>query len=327
MTSTDLTIRDDQTYWTERQIAGLRQLGVGNAAGADLAVFFHYAVKTGLDPFARQIYMIERQGKQTIQTGIDGLRLIARRAADASHGTFGIGDILWCGPDGKWVDVWLANEPPSAAKAVVFRDGQPFSAVALFSEYAGRKRDGSLMSMWATKGALMLGKCAESSALRKAFPQDLSGLYASEELAVTDEPHSNGAVPGRRSGMAGLRDAVAPPRAEEPVDADVVEDTPQTGDAAESAPTDGVEVSPTPPPPAASSDLITKAQLTKLHILLGEAGLEERVAGLAYLSDVLDRPVDSSKTLSKAEGTKVIETLIAQAEGPFEPPLTGDEDQ
>ena len=30
-------------------------------------------VRTGLDPFLRQIYMIEREGKQTIQTGIDSL--------------------------------------------------------------------------------------------------------------------------------------------------------------------------------------------------------------------------------------------------------------
>jgi phage recombination protein Bet len=339
--STDLTIRDDQTYWTERQVAGLRQIGVGNAAPADLAVFFHYAVKTGLDPFARQIYMIERQGKQTIQTGIDGLRLIARRAADRSGGSFGIGDIFWCGEDGIWRDVWLAKIPPSAAKSVVYRDGQPFSAVALFSEYAGTKRDGSLMSMWATKGALMLGKCAEASALRKAFPQDLSGLYSFDEMAVADEPHTNGnGAQPRRPGMAGLRDAVAPPapKADEPVDAEVVDDTPRTGGGggslADTSVTEGaagsIPASDTPPSsdrsapgatsPAPGSDTLTRAQLTKIHVLLGEQGMgEDRDLGLGCLSDILDREVGSSKTLTKAEAHKVIERL--ELPDPSESPM------
>ena len=184
--STALTIHPGQTEFNEQQVSALQQLGVDRANRGDLAVFFHQAVRTGLDPFAKQIYMIERQGKQTIQTGIDGFRLIARRAVAATGEAFGYEDTLWCGEDGKWTDVWLSKEPPSAAKVTVIRGGHRFSAVALFDEYAGRKRDGSLMQMWATKGALMLAKCAEALALRKAFPQDLSGLYTSDEMQQAD---------------------------------------------------------------------------------------------------------------------------------------------
>jgi len=185
-TRTDLSIEPDARGWTPKQIATLRQLGVDRANDADLNVFFHQCVRTGLDPFARQIYMIERQGKQTIQTGIDGYRLVARRAADRAHHTLASPDILWCGPDGKWVDVWLGNGPPAAAKATIIRDGHPFSAVALYSEYVGTKRDGSVTAMWLGKPATMLGKCAEALALRKAFPQDLSGIYTAEEMEQAD---------------------------------------------------------------------------------------------------------------------------------------------
>ena len=184
--NTALAITDDQTEFNHDQVAVLQQLGLRGADRADLAVFFHQARRTGLDPFARQIYMIERQGKQTIQTGIDGFRLIARRTVERTGESLGYEDTLWCGPEGVWTDAWLKAEPPAAAKVVVIRGGQRFSAVALFREYVATKRDGSLTNMWATKGALMLAKCAEALALRKAFPQDLSGLYTSDEMAQAE---------------------------------------------------------------------------------------------------------------------------------------------
>lgn len=182
MSDKELVINDDQEEFTQRQVAALAHIGMSNATQGDLAVFFHQCKRTGLDPFARQIYMIARQGKQTIQTGIDGFRLIARRSTDQTTGTLGYEDTLWADPNGQWHDVWLWNTPPAAAKVTVVRNGMRFPAIARFMEYAGRKRDGSLNQMWASKPALMLEKCAEALALRKAFPQDLSGLYTSDEM-------------------------------------------------------------------------------------------------------------------------------------------------
>ena len=188
-TGSALTIHDGQEFWSAHQLAALVQLGVKDAPNGDLAVYFHQCQRTQLDPFARQIYMIGRYDgqtrgtKYTIQTGIDGFRLVGRRAADATHHTIALSPTEWCGPDGVWRDVWLATEPPAAARITLYRDGGAFPAIALWSEYVQTTKDGAVTKMWRERSAGQLAKCAEALAWRKAFPQDLSGLYTSDEMA------------------------------------------------------------------------------------------------------------------------------------------------
>ncbi|GAA0200186.1 recombinase RecT [Glutamicibacter creatinolyticus] len=178
---TALSIAPGQTEFNEAQVATLTQLGVVNADRANLAVFFHQSTRTGLDPFAKQIYMIARQVKErvrdesgrwvdkyvtkfTIQTGIDGYRLIARRAADKARVPLSVEDTLWCGPDGQWVDAWVAEYPPTAAKVTVWRGDERFSHVSLWREYVQTyyNRDAGEHvpnSMWQKMPANQLAKC------------------------------------------------------------------------------------------------------------------------------------------------------------------------
>ena len=181
-TGSQLAIHDDQAFWTDQQLAALRQLGVDANSQGDLAVFFHQAQRSGLDPFKREIYMITRKGKPTIQTGIDGFYKIADRVSRKTGGTWGISETLWCGQDGQWADVWLQAGPPAAAKVTLERNGARFTVVALTSEYQAQG------PMWQKMPARMIAKCAEALAIRKAFPEDLSGLYTSEEMAQADNP-------------------------------------------------------------------------------------------------------------------------------------------
>jgi ATP phosphoribosyltransferase len=64
---------------------------------------------------------------------------------------------------------------------------EPLYAVATWDSYAPYF-NGKLSQMWSQHGALMLGKCAEMLALRKAFPMELSGLYVQEEMDVATQP-------------------------------------------------------------------------------------------------------------------------------------------
>lgn len=159
----------------------------------ELALLAEQAVRTGLDPMSRQIYGIYRWDKRvgdetmTIQVGIDGLRTIAERTGKYLGQS---GPFWWDGQD--WTDVWLSATPPEAAKVIVRKAvaGQVSEtpAVAHRSEYMPLDRSGNPSGLWQDKPALMLAKCAESLALRKAFPADMAGLYTDDEMARADAP-------------------------------------------------------------------------------------------------------------------------------------------
>lgn len=190
-----LAIRPDQTKWTEEQGLVLRQSGISDqVTAAELSGFLHLCQRTQLDPFSRQIYLIGRYDRRagrevfTPQTAIDGYRVVAHRVIAASGETFGYEDTLWCDKDGRWRDAWLAEEPPAAAKVTVLRNGQRFSAVALFREYRQTGKEGKLLGLWGKMPAGQVAKCAEALALRKAFPHDLAGVYTAEEMAQADNP-------------------------------------------------------------------------------------------------------------------------------------------
>lgn len=159
----------------------------------DAALLCDRAETLGLDPLTGQIHLLHRKSfdqatrtwKENVsfQVGIEGFRLIAERSGKYDGQDPIIFVVLRNGKEVR-TDVVLEGDVPVAAIASVYKKGisRPFTAVAHYKDYVGKKSDGSLTAMW-QKMTIMLPKCAEAAAFRKGFPDlNLGGAYEPAEL-------------------------------------------------------------------------------------------------------------------------------------------------
>ncbi|MEG0023709.1 MAG: phage recombination protein Bet [Cetobacterium sp.] len=187
--------------------------GNSKATDQDVLMFIELCKAQNLNPFVRDAYLV-KFGSQPAQI-IVGKDVFIKRASE--HPNFngmkcGIvvldkneqiqereGALKLPGEEliGGWCEVYLKDKD------------YPTKALVSFEEYAQKKSDGTLNSMWSSKGATMIRKVAQSQALREAFPNELRGLYQQEEMGRTEklpekEVKVGYATPGQKQGIMKL---------------------------------------------------------------------------------------------------------------------------
>lgn len=183
--------------FSSEQIELLRNGYAPGATETEFRMLLEVAKLRRLNPFLKQIHFVKRKSKDdngnwretwTSQVAIDGLRAIAQRTG------------LYDGQD----DVTFERDKDGlilSARVAVYRKdwSRPAIGVARWSEYVQTTRDGTPTKFWNTMPHVMIGKCAEALALRKAFPEDMSDLYTEEEMQQADNAqHADTGTNGER---------------------------------------------------------------------------------------------------------------------------------
>jgi phage recombination protein Bet len=332
-----LAIQAGQLTWDDMQLAALAQLGIKDAPDGDKQVFLHVSQRTGLDPFARQIYMIGRNEKKsekrngqwvdtyttkwTIQTGIDGWRVIRDRA-ERRAGVRGIkGRFIYYAPDGSEHKAWIRREPPVAIEmtyTIVEPGGRevPYTSVLRFSEYVQTKtvkvngeEQTIAVAQWATKPTHMLEKCTEADAYRCAFPQDYSGVVLEDASGNDWDAMTDGEIDANYQ-------KVMSPAYQKRVTAEMARERA----AARQAQVMEAEI----------VDTASREQVDAIWGHLDRLGhKQDKEWRLTVLSSILDREISSSASLTTTDAVRVIADLEARepagmAPHPAAPDVPGD---
>lgn len=237
----DVTIRASEplrpTNYNAGQIALIRRTVAADCNSAEFDLFIEVAKRVGLDPFRRQIYAVvynkdnADKRKLAIITGIDGFRAVAARSGQYR-------------PAEREAEITYdetlkdpATNPLGIEKAVVTiykygpdREWHPVIGVAYWQEFAPiveewayneeerkRRPTGKFAlpdnSNWRKMGRVMIAKCATAQACRAGWPEDLSGVYAPEEmertiLDVTPSEAADEAEKDERKARINAKDAV-----------------------------------------------------------------------------------------------------------------------
>lgn len=151
------------------------------ATQQEFEVLWAGAKNRGLDPVRKQIYFVRRfdtEARRYVwasQVSVDGFRSMAEATGQ------------YDGQDEPDFEC-DATGAPILARVRIYRKGisRPFVGVARYDEFVQTTKDGDPTSMWRKMRFNQLAKCAEVAALRRAFPESLSGLEVPEEVPTED---------------------------------------------------------------------------------------------------------------------------------------------
>jgi phage recombination protein Bet len=195
--------------WPREKIDLIKRTCAPDATDDELQMYLHVAKNSGLDPLRKQLHFMKYKGRVTMVADVNGLQERAAEEPDFEGITHAVvyekdtleidqvkGEVVRhtnnpFGQNGKILGAW----------AIVRRKGMlPFLAMCRFEEYFSSYND-----LWKSKPAVMIDKCAKSTALRLAYPKKLGGIYDKAELDKEIDAPAEVSEP-KKSGVEGLKE-------------------------------------------------------------------------------------------------------------------------
>ena len=164
--------------------------GNGNVTDQEVVMFLNLCKFNRLNPFLREAYLIKYgSSPATMVVGKDAILKRAMRNPRYSGFQAGVYVVRQDGTlEERTGSLALPGETLCGGWAKVMVKGFdcPVESAVSFEEYCQRK-DGKATSNWASKPGTMIRKVALVQALREAFPEDLSDMYAAEEMGMDEQ--------------------------------------------------------------------------------------------------------------------------------------------
>lgn len=190
--------------YSPQQLSLIRRTVAADTTSDEFDMFVEVCRRVGLDPFRKQIYCLvynkDKADKRKVAfiTGIDGFRAVAQRNGDYRPDDEEPGIVM----DAERADP--ATNPLGIVKAVVraykrcsdgwhavigtayWEEFAPLQEEWAYNEQEGKRRPTGKFELaagnWRKMPRVMIAKCAEAQALRRGWPEDLSGIYSPEEM-------------------------------------------------------------------------------------------------------------------------------------------------
>lgn len=183
---TEFTVGNETVKLSPDIVRSYLVSGGGNITDQEVTFFIHLCKGMGLNPFLKEAYCI-KYGTSPAQTVVSKEAFLKRAERAESFDGFDAGIIILDSNGevqyrkgafyrkgieellGGWCEVFKKNQ------------SHAYRVDVSLDEYIGRKNDGTVNSMWASKAATMIRKVAICQALREAFPDQLSQMFTEEE--------------------------------------------------------------------------------------------------------------------------------------------------
>lgn len=275
---------------------------------SDVVEYLHKAQLTGANPILGQIYLIERNVKVKDRTGerwekrgtvVYSYHFINAKANETGEFQGYTSEVAPKTSFNPFANKGEEKSEELCATVVVKRNGKDFPYTVWWSEYFQDN------SQWRSKPYVMLEKCAFAGALRRAFPEALSGIYIEDEIrdkdieAEIEKRQKNEAIEANADKVEEITKRIEQ-KLESSENMEVIEATLELIKNAMKSLTDGLA-------------LTAKGKAMQEHLGVNKfddlktKSLEELQLKLKNLQSVVQEKVDREMKAKSTEGTKTVD--------------------
>lgn len=189
----------DIALYNGKQLDLIRNTVAKDCNPSEFEQFVHICRTVRLDPIRRQIYCFvfgkQNDRRMTVVTSIGGYRAIAERTGNYRPGKTETVIVetekdAQCNPLGvshavATVFKYVHGEWHEVTETAYWSEFAPLKEIWEDDKPTGRFRLDPKKDNWRRMPRVMIEKCAEAKALRRAWPDDFDGLYSEDEMDRT----------------------------------------------------------------------------------------------------------------------------------------------